>query len=54
MLRRVLLLREAINMFCIQYIRLGELEAEAMIEDETWSLLQRICDILEVFNVATL
>jgi hypothetical protein len=54
MLRRALLLREAINLFCIQYIRLGELETEAMIDDETWSLLQRICDILEVFNIATL
>jgi hypothetical protein len=54
MLRRALVLREAIDLFCMQFIKTGELDPKARIDDDTWALLERICEMLEHFNTATL
>jgi hypothetical protein len=53
MLKRAKLLRRAINLFCLQYIDSKDLDASVIISDESWELLEQICDILELFHYAT-
>ena len=53
MLKRAILLRKAINLFCLQYIDSKDLDASAIISDESWDLLSEICNILELFDYAT-
>jgi hypothetical protein len=53
MLKRAKLLRGAINLFCLQYIDSKDLDASVIISDESWKLLEQICDILELFHYAT-
>lgn len=54
MLRRAKRLRKAIDLFCLQYIDSKDLEETVRISDDTWSLIGKICDILEHFEYATL
>jgi hypothetical protein len=54
MLVRAKQLRQAINLFCLQYISSGELDALTTISDETWMLIDHICEILGLFDFATL
>jgi hypothetical protein len=53
MLKRAKLLRGVINLFCLQYIDSKDLDASVIISDESWKLLEQICDILELFHYAT-
>jgi hypothetical protein len=52
-LKRAKQLRRAIHLFCIQYIDSGNLDSSVAISDETWELVDRICDILNIFDYAT-
>jgi hypothetical protein len=54
MIQRALQLRQAIDLFIHTYIKKRELDESAVIDDDTWALLERISAILEHFNVATL
>jgi hypothetical protein len=54
MLVRAKQLRRAIDLFCLQYINSGELDASTTISDETWALIDHICEILGLFDFATL
>jgi hypothetical protein len=53
MLKRAIQLRKALNLFCLQYINSGDLDASVMVLDETWELIEHICSILELFDFAT-
>lgn len=53
MLRRALVLRKAIDLFCLQYIESKDLDAGFKLDDLAWSRLQVVCDILEKFEYTT-
>jgi hypothetical protein len=53
MLQRALLLRKAIDLFCLQYIESKDLDVGFKLDDLAWSRLQVVCDILEKFEYAT-
>jgi len=53
MILRALKLREAIDIFCIQYIESGELHKSVKIDKLIWKRLQTICDIMGNFEIAT-
>jgi hypothetical protein len=54
MLVRAKQLRQAIDLFYLQYINSGELDASTTVSNETWALINQICEILGLFNFATL
>jgi hypothetical protein len=54
MIERALLLREAIDLFCLQFVDSGNLEASVRINDDTWVRLERLCEILKLCEYTTL
>jgi hypothetical protein len=53
MLKRAVKLRKAVDLFCLQYIDIGELDESVRISADTWVLIEQLCAILEEFEVAT-
>jgi hAT family C-terminal dimerisation region len=53
MLKRALLLRKPIDLFCLQYIESKDLNTGFKLDGLAWSRLQAVCDILEKFEVVT-
>ncbi|KAK3934195.1 ribonuclease H-like domain-containing protein, partial [Diplogelasinospora grovesii] len=53
MIDRALVLRDALDIFCKRYVRLGQLEPDSLLSAADWVVLKEVRSILEPFKIIT-